>query len=237
MYAIHSHVFWQHDRQHVFWRWDYGAVFQSDHWNWRAPVTLTRHTPVTQTEVHAALAFTDAVQLVSDGIERTVEVQTVELARVKQNAFFSVCLSGDIQLATVSRFDYRINWQAVLGGKFIIALIVRRYRHDCAGAVAHQYKVRYPYWHLAAIQWVDSVQAGGDAFFLHGCQLSFGHLGVAAFVDECSQLRVVLSGFLRQWVTGGNTNIGHAHESIWTGGVHGQRVIHAVDIKGDVDPF
>ena len=84
---------------------------------------------------------------------------------------------------------------------------------------------------------MNGFKAGIDAFLLHGCHFGFSNLGVAAFVNEGGQFRVICSGFLRQRVTCGNGQIGRTHKGVRTGGVNGQRVVVTVHIEGDFHAF
>ena len=127
--------------------------------------------------------------------------------------------------------------EAVLGGELMVAQVVTRYRHHGAGAVVHQHEVGDPDRHLAAIQRVNGVEAGGHALLLHGGELGFGHLGVLALFDKGGELGVTLGCLQRQRVAGGDTDIGHAHEGVRTGGVDLQMLSLTLDGEADVDPF
>ncbi|MNS75014.1 hypothetical protein D3C72_1085110 [compost metagenome] len=112
-----------------------------------------------------------------------------------------------------------------------------RYRHHGAGAVVHQHEVGDPDRHLAAIQRVNGIQAGGHALLLHGRHVSLGDLGVLALLDKGSQLGIGCGSLGGQRVTGGNAHIGHAHEGVRAGGVDLQLLVLTLDIEADVDPF
>ncbi len=56
--------------------------------------------------------------------------------------------------------------EAVLAGEREVALVVRRHRHDGAGAVAHQHEVADPDRDLLPRERVRRVAAGEDAFLL-----------------------------------------------------------------------
>ncbi len=97
LYAVHHHIFRQNHRQLIRRRRHYCAVFQRQHRDWGTPVTLTGHTPVTQTIVHGALTQTFGFQFGTDGIKCLLEVQTVEFAGIKQCTFLGVGSFGYIR--------------------------------------------------------------------------------------------------------------------------------------------
>ena len=234
--AIHHHIFRQQYRQLIFRGRHHGTVRQGQHGDGGAPVALTGNAPVAQTVVDGALALAEPFQLVGDGIEGTLEVETVELAGVEQHALLGISRFAHVDV-TINRLDDRLDLEAVLGGEFVVTQVVTRYRHHGAGAVVHQHEVGDPDRHLAAIQRVNGVEAGGHALLLHGGQFSFGYLGVLALFDEGGQLRIVLGCLQRQRVTGGDAHIGHTHEGVRTGGVDLEVLGLTVDIEADVDPF
>ena len=93
----------------IFRRWQYGAVFQRDHRDRCAPVTLTGNAPVAQTVVDLTLAHAFGGQLIGNGIEGRVEGQTVKFTRVKQDAFIGHRLFGKIRLRAIGCQDNRLN--------------------------------------------------------------------------------------------------------------------------------
>ncbi|MNM23327.1 hypothetical protein D3C81_337250 [compost metagenome] len=235
--AVHHHIFRQDHRQLVFWRWHHGTVFQRDHRDWCAPITLAGNAPVAQTVVNLALTNAFGDQFVGNGVETVLVIQTVKLAGVEQRAFLGHRFSLYIRLAAVEGQNDRFDWQAVFGGEFPVALIVSRNRHHRAGTVFHQHKVGDPNWHLLAGQRMDGEQAGRHALFLHRRHFGFGHFGVTALFDKFSQRRVVHRALLRQWVTCGYGHVGRAHKGVRTGGVNRQLFVAARYVKGDIHPF
>ncbi|CPR55126.1 Uncharacterised protein [Salmonella enterica subsp. enterica serovar Bovismorbificans] len=128
----------------IFRRRQHSAVFQGDHRDRRAPVTLTGNAPVAQTVVHFTFADAFFRQFIGNGVKRRFKGQAVELAGVKQHAFFGQRLFGKIRLGTVGGQNHRLDGQTVFGGKFVVALIVTRNGHHRASAVLHQDKVCRP---------------------------------------------------------------------------------------------
>ncbi|CSC52437.1 Uncharacterised protein [Vibrio cholerae] len=91
----------------VCWYWVYLAIFSGHHWDWSTPVTLTRHAPVTQTEVNGFLTFAFCFQFGSNRIKGSLEIQTIKFARSEKNTFFSVSRFRHIQLAAIGRLNHR----------------------------------------------------------------------------------------------------------------------------------
>ena len=65
----------------------------------------------------------------------------------------------------IHRTDDRPNRDAIFRAEFKIALIMRRHRHDGAGAVAHQHEIRHPDGHALLAERIDGIRAGEKAFF------------------------------------------------------------------------
>ena len=163
--------------------------------------------------------------------------QTAEFARVEQGAFFRHCGGADVRLAAVLVQHDRRNRQIVFGGELPVALVVRRNRHNGAGAVLHQHEVGDPDWHFVAGQRMDGEQTGCHAFFLHRRHLCFGDFGVAAFGDKVSQHRVAHRRLQRQRMASGDRDVGSAQEGVRTRGVNGHFLFAVGNVEGDLDPF
>ena len=144
---------------------------------------------------------------------------------------------GQVGFRTIGGQNNGFNRQAVFGSKLVVALIVARYGHYRASAVFHQNEVSCPHWNGFASQWMFGIEARCNAFFLHRRHVGFGHFGVAAFVDEASQFRVVLCRFLRQRVTCGYGQVGRAHEGIRTGSIDGQGLVVVLNVEGNLHAF
>ena len=56
------------------------------------------------------------------------------------------------RVAFAARQDHHANVEVVLLGELVVALVVRRDRHDGAGAVVEQDVVRHPDGHLLAVE-------------------------------------------------------------------------------------
>ena len=109
---------------------------------------------------------------------------------------------------------------AVFQGKRKVALIVRRYAHHSAVAVAHQHIVAHPNWHAFAGQWVRYAQASGHALLFHGGHVGLGHATSLAFSDEGLQFRVAISSQCSQRVFSRHGAEGDAHDGVGTCGEH-----------------
>ena len=69
-------------------------------------------------------------------------------------------------IAFPPRIDHHANVEVVLLGEFVIAFVVRRNRHDRAGAVIEQDVVRHPDGHTLAAEGIQRVALGEDAMLL-----------------------------------------------------------------------
>ncbi len=61
------------------------------------------------------------------------------------------------------RQNHDANFEVVLLGEFVVALVVRRHAHDGARAVIHQNVVRDPDRHPLAVERIDGIAPGEDA--------------------------------------------------------------------------
>ena len=111
--------------------------------------------------------------------------------------------------------------------EFKITLIVSRYGHYRAIAIAEQHIIRHPHWQDLTIEWIDDKAACRQAFFLHRGHVGFGHRACFAFGNKGLQFGIVFGRGGCQWVLGGHSHIGCAHQSVWTGGVDLQVLVPA----------
>ena len=138
------------------------AVFVIHNREGLAPVALAGKQPVAQ----LVLDFFGAFLLIDEPRNRLVNAlllaQAVEIK--------AVLVSGvDVRGVAHKRFlgnvgvQHRDNRQAEDGGELIVALIVRRHRHNRARAVAGEYVVRNEDRHLLTVDRVRGVRAGEHA--------------------------------------------------------------------------
>src|SRR5471032_432972 len=217
--AVRHHVFRQDHRQLVFRHRHVTAGLAVDDRDRAAPVALAADAPVAQAELGARGTEVFLDQCHFNGVEGTLEIQAVELAGVDQFAVLAVGVLpwGRVGIARAGTHD-RFDRQAVLGGKFEIALVVSRHGHYCAIAVVHQHVVGDPHRQFFTGQWVLDEQAGWQAFFLLGGDVGFGHAAAFAFGDERRKLWVVLRGLGGQRVFSGHGDVGRAHQGVRAGG-------------------
>ena len=114
--------------------------------------------------------------------------------------------------------NHLLDRNAVFFRKSKIALIVRRYAHHRAIAVAHQHVVTDPYRHLLAGERVGDGQAGFHAFFFHGRHVGFHHRAAFAFFDKFVQFGLERCCMGCQRMFGRDRAEGHAHDGVGAGG-------------------
>ena len=134
-------------------------------WNRAAPVALPRYEPVAQAVLDRAHAEALLLQPRDDPVETRQAVEAVELAAVHHQARSDVRLVQVVVLAAW-RSDDLADRQAELLSECEVALVVRRYGHDRAGAVCHEHVIGDPDRDLLAVDRVDREAAGGDAGLL-----------------------------------------------------------------------
>jgi hypothetical protein len=126
--------------------------------------------------------------------------------------------------------------QVVFQGEGEIALVVRRYGHHGAIAVAHQHVVADPDFDFLAGQRVPDVDAGRHALLFHRRDVGFGDAALLAFLDEGGQFRVVGGSLGGQRVFGGDGDEGDAHDGVGAGGEHPQLFVGIVGQReGETD--
>ncbi len=216
----------QSDRQFVVGQRDgftVRAILDRDR---RAPVTLTGDAPVAQTEVGLDLTTALLDQARGDGIEGALEVEAIEVTGVDQHAVLGEGSFADVGRIAVGIGDHGFDRQVVLGGEFVVTLVVGRHGHHGTGAVFHQYEVGDEDRHFTAGQRVDGLEAGIHAAFFHGRHVGFAGAATRALGVELGKLRIVLRRGLGQRVSGGDADVGHTHQGVRTGGEDGQGFLH-----------
>ena len=98
-------------------------------------------------------------------------------------------------IAFAPRQDHDANVEAVLLGELVIALVVRRHRHDGAGAVIHQDVVGHPDGHVLVVERIDGVALGEDSVLLDGADVA-GFLRLALLGDQLFDLGCASAGSL-----------------------------------------
>src|SRR5699024_8679292 len=126
-------------------------------------------------------------------------------------------------------WEFATQYRLIMGGD----------RHYRPGAKLHQDEVGDIDGYFAAGKWVNRNVTGGHALFLAGRQLGFGGAATDALIAESSQLGIVSSCRLGQWMTGSYRHIGDTHQCIGAGGIDAERLggaaVAAFDIKTEFD--
>ena len=219
------------------------ALLAPDHRNGFAPVALTGEHPVAELEVDLLLADALLGQVFDHLFLRIRHAQPIQEAGIDHHAVCNVGISLLGHVAAGNHLDHR---QAEFMGKLPVARIVRRNRHNRAGAVGDQYIVGHPDRDLAAVDGVD----GGDAVQAHAGlvlvqlrALEVGLLGRLLLIgtnriDVLDEIRVLFDdGMLR-----GDDHVGRTEERIRARGVDAQGLIQSLDLEvqfsalGTTDP-
>src|SRR5690606_21774888 len=103
-----------------------------------APVTLTRKDSVTLPEVNLAMPYTTVFNLINDLYFGQIVSQAIQKFGVDAYAVFTV-VAFNLNILIILNHIY--NFEAKLHSKTVIALVMSRYSHHCAGTVAHQHIV------------------------------------------------------------------------------------------------
>ncbi len=141
----------QQDRQLVLRHGDGAVLVAVDDRDRAAPVALAREAPVAETKADRGLAAAALAEPVDDRTLRFLRRPPVELRGVDEHAVV---------------VDHRDDRQVELLGERGVAVVVRRHRHDRAGAVVHQHVVGDPDRDLRVVHRVRRVEPGEDAGLL-----------------------------------------------------------------------
>ena len=142
------------------------ALLAVDDGDRRAPVALAADQPVPELEVDLLAGRAALAEPLDDGLERLARRgHAVEPAGVHHDAVAGVGLR-ERALRPALRRDDLDDRDLELGGELEVALVVRRHRHDGAGAVAHEHVVADPDRDRRVVHRVHGVGAGEDAGLL-----------------------------------------------------------------------
>jgi hypothetical protein len=72
-----------------------------------------------------------------------------------------------------SRHDHEPNLEAVLSGKFEVAVVVRGNTHYRAGTVIHEDVVCYPNGNALSVEWIDGEMVGIDSVLFDGTNVAY----------------------------------------------------------------
>ncbi|MGY3454666.1 hypothetical protein ACVWW5_000116 [Bradyrhizobium sp. LM3.4] len=185
----------------------FGAV---DDRNRAAPVALARNAPVTQAEVHLALADRRvAAQLGFETLRHVVlgliDGHAVEEARIDHAAVTIIGGVGDDERfrILVLGAHHRNVAETVLVDEVEIALVMRGAAEDGAGAVFHQHEVGDIDRQLpGGIERVDRTDAGVKALLLSGVDDFLRGADLLDLGNELGKFRILRRGGLRQRMIG-----------------------------------
>ena len=183
----------QNHWQVLFRNWDWATVGAMNDGDRRAPITLTRNAPVTQTPSGLALAQTHFLQLGGDRIQRLVVVHSVVRARVNEGAIELVTipvLPCGCAVSVFTHLNDLLDGQLVLGCELKVPLIVSGHAHDGAITIAHQHVVTDPDRNVLSGQRVRDGQPSVKTLFFARCKLGFGRAALLAFFNECRDIRI-----------------------------------------------
>ena len=158
----------QQHRQLLLRHRHHAAGSAEQHRDGRSPVALAGNQPVAEAVGNGAPPPAVFFHIVGNGRHALSVGHSVILAGVGHKAVVEVSLRRVFAVPGDGGDDHP-HRQAVLAGEFVIAGIVGRNAHHCAGAVGNQRIVGGEDGHALAVQPVDGVGAGEDAgLFLVG---------------------------------------------------------------------
>ena len=186
----------QHDRQVVFGHRDHAALLAVDDRDRAAPVPLARDQPVAQLVADREVALALPVEPLHDRPLAVHGVQAGEPSRVDQDLVLGVRRERravGLRRAVarwparpraphhrflIARRHHRDDREPERLGEVVVTLVVRRHRHDRAGAVLHQHVVRDEHRHLLVGDRIGHGAAEWDAgLWLVGRTAQLGRLG------------------------------------------------------------
>src|SRR5438105_11611818 len=91
---------------------------------------------------------------------------------------------------------------------------MRRHTHHCAFAITDKHVISDPHWELFAGQRMHDEDACGHALLLDLCELRFRDRTLVALLDEGLDLRITVCRRLSDWMLGGDSHEGGAHQRV-----------------------
>ena len=190
----------------------------------RSPITLAGDAPVLQPVGDGRLAEAVLLGVFGHDVLRFLAGEAVPRAGVDQQAVFErerqhrrLGLARSRRLALAARQNYDANLKPVFLGELVVALVVRRHAHDGAGAVVQQDVVGHPDGHALAVERIDGVEAGEDAFLLQRADVArFPGLALVGeqLVDSGLQLGIERDQVGDQRVLGRELHRGGSHDGV-----------------------
>ena len=148
------------------------------HRNRRTPVPLPAYAPIAQAECNFGLAKAAPHRGLLHLLHRLPAHQPVEFARVDQKSLFRLERHRRVFLRLRHFPNHPPNFDAILGRKLIVPLIVTWHAHNRARPILHQNVVRHPDRHPLAAVRIDRKPPQRNPFLLDGAQVIrlLGHL-------------------------------------------------------------
>ena len=161
--------------------------------NWRTPIPLPAHAPITQTPGDFLVPQAFFCQGVSDCVDSLLITHSAKAVGVDGDAARLVAIPFVplVVVVLLAVHEYYFNHRdVVLARKYEIAFVVRRHAHDGAITVADEHVVTDPKFNLVPVQRMGHKQTGPHAFFLPHRQLGLRCAASLAGFNECRQCRV-----------------------------------------------
>mmetsp|Transcript_11103 Transcript_11103/g.46655 ORF Transcript_11103/g.46655 Transcript_11103/m.46655 type:complete len:564 (-) Transcript_11103:702-2393(-) len=209
-----------------------------------APVPLAREQPVAQLEVH--LTGADAVSFeplrdLHSSLDAVHAVHVQTLARAVGHlpgSGVGAALLLRLLLFALGGLDHLDDGQVERRGEFGVAVVVRRNRHDGAGAVRPEHVVRDPHRHVRSRQRVLRERPGEHASLLLR-ELGALEVRLARRLKHVLVHRGLLLGGgqrFHQRVLGSHHEVRRAEQRVRPGGVHLELVlgVHAGHLEGEL---
>ena len=222
------------------------AVGTVNHRDRAPPVALSGHAPVAQTVVHRPLSGAGGVQAVRHLGLGLLDAQSVQEIRIDDGPVIQISLVADGVGGPIGvrRENDGNDVEAVLAGKFQVALVVGRTAEDGAGAVFHEHEIGDEDRELAPPgKGMQGAEAGVVPLLVGGFDGGFAGAEPVAFGDEGGQVRVPFGQLQGQRVIGGDGAERGAEDSVGARRVHFQAVAasfqgeeHAQSLR-TADPF
>src|SRR5215470_2043931 len=173
---VERDVFWERYRQVLFGYRDNAAVVAMNDWDWTAPITLPRNTPITQAKIDLTLGYGTVapaffLQSPRNFLLGLRDCHAVQEPRVDHAAIAIISDVGDDEAFRIltRRADHWGVAESVFVYEIEVALIMRRAAKDGARAVLHQNEIR----HIdrqppVRIKWMNCTNTGINTFLFSG---------------------------------------------------------------------
>ena len=113
--------------------------------------------------------------------------------------------------------DHGFDGQPIFLGECEVSLIMRRYAHDGAVAVAHQDVIANPHRQQFVRERMPHRQAARHAFFFLSCKFRLHRRAPLALLDEGGERRIAERGERCEWMFSGNGAKRHPHDGVGAG--------------------